>query len=105
MAEARIEWGGLGDTLQNQQQEIRRSVEGNNALYRKLLENGKPKEKTMLFQIAVTAKAEDEKLERVVVEIQSVVAKDLKAAERIAIKKVPDGVDLNDCTVLVRPFA
>lgn len=59
----------------------------------------------MLFEVAVTHKSEDQKLETVVVPIQSLVAKDAKSAERKAIKLVPENVSLDEVTILVRPFA
>lgn len=58
----------------------------------------------MLFEVAVLKKEEDKKLETMVVDVTSVVARDAKAAERIAIKMIPEGMDLNDAVVIVRPF-
>jgi hypothetical protein len=60
-------------------------------------------EQTMLFEIAVLHKSEEKK-ESIVVPIQSVLAKDKAAAERMAIKKVPEDVNLDEVTVLARPF-
>jgi hypothetical protein len=64
----------------------------------------RPKEKTMLFEVAVTHKSEKDKEETVVVPIQSLIAKDTKAAERKAIKLVPNDTNLDEVTILVRPF-
>lgn len=58
----------------------------------------------MLFEIAVTHKNETDKVEKIVVEIQSLIAKDAKAAERKAIKLVPADTNLDEVTVHVRPF-
>jgi hypothetical protein len=57
----------------------------------------------MLFEIAVTHKSEEKK-ESVVVEIQSVLAKNAESAKLKEIKLVPADTDLDEVTVLVRPF-
>ena len=72
--------------------------------FRQIYGGSLPKEKTMLFQIAVTHKKEENKLESIVVEVQSIIAKDAESAKRKAIKLVPADTDLDEVTVLVRPF-
>lgn len=62
------------------------------------------KEKMMLFEVAVLHKNEEKK-ENVAVPIQSLLAKDIESAKRKAIKLVPADTDLDEVTVLVRPFA
>lgn len=58
----------------------------------------------MLFEIAVTHKSDEKKVETIVVEIQAVIAKDGESAKRKAIKMVPADTNLDEVTVHVRPF-
>lgn len=58
-----------------------------------------------LFEVAVTVKKEDEKKEKIVVDIQTIVAKDAESAKRQAVRLIPNDVDLDTAQVFVRPFA
>jgi len=60
----------------------------------------------MLYRIAVTrvAKLNDRKIEEIVVEPTHVVANDEASATRMAIRKIPNDVDVNEVEVYVRPF-
>ncbi len=81
-----------------------------NPWYRKLIQKANEGEKTMLFEIVVVEMptkedADKGKLEKIVVPITPIVAKDVDAAKRKAIKLIPEGVDLDRAEVKVRNFA